>query len=105
MKNAKIEYAEIILDYFILEELVNKCDTIDTLKSVLSIDYKYRDIYRYPEKMIDIENNCGAIFTIVEDKKELYLCKEIEYLDPQSEFHYQNIEDFLENLQKMLDKQ
>ena len=101
MKNAKIEYAEIILDYFILEELVSKCDTIDTLKSVLSIDYKYRDIYRYPEKMIDIENDCGAIFTIVYDDNSIRLYEEIEY----GVSHFQNIEDFLENLQKILDKQ
>jgi hypothetical protein len=68
------------------------------------MNYTYRDIYRYPEKMIDIENDCGAIFTIVYDDNSISLCKEIEYLDPQSEFHYQNIEDFLENLQKLLDK-
>jgi hypothetical protein len=55
--------------------------------------------------MIDIENDCGAIFTIVYDDNSISLCEEIEYFDSQSVSHFQNIEDFLENLQKMLDKQ
>lgn len=106
MKNVKIEYAQTILDYFILEELTHKCDTMQTLKLALyDFDYITRDIYRYPEKMIDIENDCGAIFTIVDDTNSLYLCRDIEYIDSQCCSHYSDIKDFLENLQKMLDKQ
>ena len=68
MKNAKIMYAEIILDYFLLEELTKTTTPNDLKRDLDTMKYTYRDIYRYPEKMIDIENDCGAIFTIV------YLC-------------------------------
>lgn len=105
MKNAKITYAEIILDYFLLEELTKTTTPNDLKRDLDKMNYTYRDIYRYPEKMIDIENDCGAIFTIVYDNNNISLCKEIEYFDSQSVSHFQNIEDFLENLQKTLDKQ
>lgn len=101
MQNAKITYAEIILDYFILEELTKTTTPNDLKRDLDTMNYTYRDIYRYPEKMIDVENDCGAIFTIVYDDNSIRLCDEIEY----GVSHFQNVEDFLENLQKMLDKQ
>ena len=100
MKNVKIEYAEIILDYFLLEELTKTTTSNDLKKDLDTMNYTYRDVYRHPEKMVDIENDCGAIFTIVYDTNNIYLCKFVEY-----ETQCLDIEDLLKNLQKMLDKQ
>jgi hypothetical protein len=100
MKNVKIEYAQNVADYYFIEELVNDPNTNkDELLDNLSKcdDFEIVDVEPF---MFDIINKYNAVFTIQYYDYKWNLCKLIEHLDPNGNFLYAYVEDFIELIKK-----